>query len=200
MTATTTNPWVGVNYLPTLTSMQTPPAYWLQRLYDFDAQLVVFPSQKVPFAYVLARRRYLTAGMTDSALEATIDQPDTKTCLRNGLVPVTMIYRTGTTWSIDNIIASLKARDVWAVGGADKAADLLDDADDKLKKQIAASTRDDLWNRSGDAWRSYQARTGQRTRPTLGMHVPNSRPGTANPTGASGSTAGSGVTIQTAFE
>lgn len=150
------------NYLNLNSNMAVPPAFWLQRLFDFDDQLVVFPSFVVPFAYVLARKRRLTKGITDTALEATIDQKDTKTCLAYGLVPVSLIYRTGVTWSIDNIIANLQSRDIWAQGGAEKVADNMDAADTLREKTVKASVRDDLYNRSGDAWRSYQARTGQR--------------------------------------
>lgn len=156
------NPYVGKNYIPDNARMETPPAYWLQRLWDFDDQLVVIPSRYIPFAYVLARRRKHTAGLTDAALEATVDQPDTRMCFRYGVIPISMIYRTGTTWSIDNIIAQLKARDTWAVGGGEKMADLADAADEAIDKAQKKSIRDDMWNRSGDAWRSYQARTGQR--------------------------------------
>src|ERR1700674_4410629 len=123
------NPWIGVNYIDDNANMSVPPAYWLQRLYDFDADLVVFPSRFKPYAYVLARRQRLAKGLTDEALVATATQPDTKLCLLRGLVPVTLIYRTGVTWSIDNIIAQLKARDLWAAGGAEKAADLLEAQD-----------------------------------------------------------------------
>lgn len=181
------NTFVGVNYLDLNTKMATPPSYWLQRLFDFDSMLVVFPSFAVPYAYVLARRRQYTAGVTDKALESTMTHPDTLTCLRHGLVPVTMVYRTGTVWSIDNIIASLKRRDIWAAGGAEKFADGADAADAQVEKRKKADIRDDMWNRSGDAWRSYQARTGQRNRLT----VPT--PSAANRT--SSSTAGSGIVL-----
>ena len=163
------NPWIGVNYFPTISHMEIPPSYWLQRLYDFDNQLVVFPSKKQPFAYVLARRRQRSAGFTDKALIDTIDQPDTKFCLQHGMVPVTVIFRTGIGWSIDNILQELRKRDIWAAGGAQKFADALDEGDRTREKYVRAGIRDDLWNRSGDAWRSYQARTGQRSRLTVGQ-------------------------------
>jgi hypothetical protein len=156
------NPYVGLNYLDVNSKMAVPPTYWLARLYDFDDQLVVFPSFAHPYAYVLARRRRLSGGLTDQALEATMINPDTKLALQHGLVPVSLIYRTGTAWTIDNIIADLKSRDMWAVGSPDKVADNLDEADNSAEKKLKAGIRDDMWNRSGDAWRSYQARTGQR--------------------------------------
>jgi hypothetical protein len=167
------NRFVGLNYLPGNPRMATPPEFWLQRLYDFDAELVVFPSIHVPYAYVLARRARLSAGLSAQALAQVVDQPDTKFCLTNGLVPVTMIYRYSmASWSIDNIIQSLKARDIWAHGGGEKVADLLDNSEAAQAAKARKENRDDMWNRSGDAWRSYQARTGQRTRPTVGQKDP----------------------------
>lgn len=160
------NLFVGVNFLPLNPKMATPPAYFLQRIYDYDDKLVLFPSFSVPFAYVLARRRQLTAGLTDKALEDTITNPDTRHALRLGLVPVTLIYRTGESWNADPVIRSLMARDIWRHGGAEKVADTLDAADTRKQKKLRSDIRDDMWNRSGDAWRSYQARTGQRVAAT----------------------------------
>lgn len=184
----TKNPWVGINYFDTNSKMSIPPAYWLQRLYDFDADLVVFPSTNMPYAYVLARRARRAGTVADAAIVDSCKQPDTVTCLVNGLVPVSVITRTGTSWSIDNIIQSLKARDIWSNGGPDKVADQYDAIDDKKHAKVKSDIRDDMWNRSGDAWRSYQARTGQRSKLT----VPT-RTGTAH--SASGSTPGSGLVI-----
>lgn len=161
----TVNPWIGINYLDIDAKMAVPPAYWLQRLYDFDAELVVFPSIQTPFAYVLARRAKRTGGMNmhDPMFEKAL--PDTKFCVARRLLPVSLIYRhSSASWSIDNIIAGLKARDIWAAGGAEAYADQADAADTQREQKQKAAIRDDFWNRSGDAWRSYQARTGQRSK------------------------------------
>jgi hypothetical protein len=64
------------------------------------------------------------------------------------------------SWSPDPLIRTLKARDLWEHGGADKVADMLEAQEDTAKAANAQAIRDDLYNRSGDAWRSYQARTG----------------------------------------
>lgn len=161
MSRTTPNPWIGVNFIPDNERVAAPPAYVLQRLFDFDAMLVLLPSRLVPFAYIIARRRQYSAGYTDKALDSTIDQPDTKLCMAHGLVPVSLMYKIGPTWNIDPVLASLKARDTWAVGGGDKAADLMDAEDAKVEAANKKLVRDDMWNRSGDAYRSYKARTGQ---------------------------------------
>ena len=192
---TNANPFIGVNYIPDNTRVETPPAYVLQRLYDFDNQLVLLPSRYVPFAYIIARRRQLSAGVSDKALEDTITQPDTKLCMAWGLIPVSLMYKTGPTWNIDPVIAALKARDMWAVGGGEKAADIMDEQDAKREAAVKKQTRDDMWNRSGDAWRSYKARTGQTTRPTL----QGPRRERRNTAPISGSTVPTGVQIVSDF-
>lgn len=193
------NPYIGINYIPDNAKMAEPPAYVLQQLYDFDNMLVLLPSRFVPYAYVLGRRRQFSAGLGDKALEDTITQPDTKMCMQYGLVPVSLIYKLGPEWTIDRVIESLRRRDVWAVGGAEKAADLLDEADATRERKIKQGIRDDFWNRSGDAWRSYQARTGQRTKlaPPSSKARKGRRDSRTAPS-ASGRTAGLGALALTA--
>lgn len=186
------NRFVGVNYFPEgMPHMAVPPEHWLERLFDYDAELVVFPSRHVPYAYVLARRRRLRAPAIDKILENTITQPDTKVCLARGLAPVTVILRhSHGSWSIDNIIASLQARDIWRHGGGDKFADKQEEAEAAEERAKRTALRDDMWARSGQAWESYKRRTGQRvsspgvaTRAPLPTKIP------------SGSTGGSGLIL-----
>ena len=163
------NPYVGKNYLPIDAKMATPPAYWLQRLWDFDSDLVVFPSIQTPFAYVLARKARRTGGMNPHDPQFANALPDTKFCIERRLLPVSLIYRhSSASWSIDNIIASLKARDIWAVGGGDKAADISDASDLQAEQRKKSDIRDDMWTRSGDAWWAYKSRTGQTTKTHYG--------------------------------
>ncbi len=185
------NPFVGINYIPDNPKMAVPPAYVLQRFYDFDNMLVLFPSRHIPYAYVIARRRQLSAGMMDKAIEDTIDQPDTKMVMAYGCVPVTILYQIGTTWNIDPVIAKLQARDIWAAGGAEKAAAKMDEADARREAAIKKANKTDMYERAGDAWRSYQARTGQRVAYRGGGARTERRKTTSST--SSGSTAGSGV-------
>lgn len=178
------------NYIADNPRMSVPPPFWLQRLYDFDNQLVVMPSRQRPYAYVLARRARRSAASLSEMVGVL--EGDTAMCVSYGCVPVSLILRTGEGWEIDGILADLKSRDIWEHGGGDKAADLLDAADARDKARIKADIRDDMWMRSGDAWRSYQARTGQRsklTRPTA------KKAAGQQPSPPSGSTAGSGLVI-----
>lgn len=189
------NPWIGLNYIPDNENVATPPPYVLRQLWDFDSMLVMMPSRYVPFAYVLARRKQFSKGLTDKALEETITQPDTRLCLQHGLVPVTLIYKIGQNWNFDKVIADLRARDTWSFKAdlqksLDAAADQLDANDAENEARIKKQIRDDMWNRSGDAWRSYQARTGQRTAYRQGGARTERRTYNKLP---SGSTVGSGA-------
>lgn len=144
--------------------VDAPPAYFLQRLYDFDAELVLMPSREQPGAYVLGRRKQWGVGVTEKAIDAVYTKADTKMTILNGCVPVCMVFKPiSGTWSPDGLIAKLAARDIWAHGGADKVADMLEAQEDAVKEANRLAIRDDLYNRSGDGWRSYQARTGQST-------------------------------------
>ena len=190
------NPFVGRNYLPDQPSMEIPPAYFLQRIWDQDSMLVVLPSRKVPFAYVIARRKQFSKGLTDKALLDTCDQPDTKMCMLYDLVPVCLIHKTGSSWNPDPVIRSLQARDLWAHGGADKVSDMLEEQEAAEKKKIQAETRDDLWNRSGDAYRSYKHRTGQTTIRSKDFHKPRQKRRTnQTASSTSESTSGSGIVL-----
>lgn len=172
--------------------MAVPPEFWLQRLFDYDAELVVFPSRHVPYAYVLARRRRLRAPAIDKQLENTITQPDTKLCLARGLAPVTIILRhSHGSWSIDNIIASLQARDIWQHGGGDAYADKIEQQEAQDEQTRKITLRDDMMNRASFAWDVYKRRTGQRIS-SSGVASKGAPLSTKQP---SGSTGGSGLIL-----
>ena len=160
------NPWVGRTYLPDNVRMEEPPAWFLQQIHDYDAELVIIPSRARPFAYVIARR---VRNKRWSRVQIdTATQPDTLMCMHYGLIPVCYMFKHGPQWSSDNVLRSLRARDLWRVGGGDKAADIYEQQETAEKAKTLADIRDDFWNRSGDAWRSYQYRTGQRVSTHLG--------------------------------
>lgn len=155
------NPWVGITYIPDNIRMEEPPAWFLQQLHDYDNDIVLLPSRQRPFAYVIARRKKFSAGITDKAIEDTVTSADTVMCFQHGLVPVSLMFKTGPTWDADRVLRSLQARDLWKHGGADKVADMLEAQEDAEREATRRAIRQDMWDRSGDAWRSYQFRTGQ---------------------------------------
>jgi len=102
------NPWIGITYIPDNARMETPPAWFLARLHDYDGQLVLLPSRYKPYAYVLARRsRMGHAGLTRNAIVSTITQPDTLMCLHYGCVPVCLLFKHGPQWDAEPVIAKL---------------------------------------------------------------------------------------------
>lgn len=191
------NPWAAKMWIPDHQRVVPPPAYFFQRLHDQDADLRLLPSRKSPGAFVLARVRRSAPGPVPKELVDTMANPDTLMCWKYGLVPVCMVYKTGASWNPDPLIRNLQARDTWAVADAipgtasrgDKLADLLEAQEAADKEKQRQATRDDLWMRSGAAWNTYQARTGQRisladlSKPRTERRVQSA---------PSGSTAGSG--------
>jgi len=161
--------------------LSAPPEWWLQRLYDFDHLLVVFPSRHSR-QYILARRRLHSAGLGDVAMLDN-KHPDTNFCYIHGLVPLNMPLRVKglnpwTENSIADVTAALRRRDTWQYTGGPQAADdkayaaadvvAADDAKDHSK--IRAENRDNIYHRARDAWRSMLARMGSRNRRASDYH------------------------------
>lgn len=157
------NPYVGLTFIPDNPRMEVPPSWFLARLHDYDADLVLLPSKARPFAYVVARRARLSRGLTSQAMTDTITQPDTRMCFHYGLVPVCVLFKHGPTWDADSVIRSLAARDTWAQGGGEALADRLDAEESAAKAKQHDEMRDRLRHVSRDAYRIYKRRTGQRT-------------------------------------
>ena len=168
-------------------NLPAPPAWWLQQLSDYDSQLVVIPSRQEAI-YRLTRRTWNRPGI--AAMAVIHREQDTAMMASYGVVPVTTIVGWG-VWGT-NIFNSLRARDIWAHGGAEKFVKLEEDYEADAERKRKATIRDDMWVRSGDAWRSYQARTGQRVKPTVSSRTER-RTQTAPST--SRCTAGSGTLV-----
>jgi hypothetical protein len=194
-----TSKWIGPgNWVADNQNAPQPPPYFLQRIYDYDAMLVVMPSRDNPGAYVIARRKQFGPGVTPAAIDAVYTKADTKMCILHNTVPVCLMMQTGTSWDPEQIIEKLFHRDIWRHGGADKVADMLEEQEAAAQAKIDADIRDDLYNRSGDAWRSYQARTGQSNIQFNGRHErpvdspPNGEVAAPHTTAGARSTAGLG--------
>src|SRR6266576_6477775 len=101
--------WIADNH-----NAEKPPAYFLQRLYDFDAMLVLMPSRNTPGAYVLGRRKQWGPGLTEAAISAVYTKADTVMAIINNTVPVCMVMKpVNGSWNPDPLIRTLKARDLW---------------------------------------------------------------------------------------
>lgn len=157
-------------------NLPAPPLWWQQGLWAFDSDLRILPSRKRPVHH-LARVQKYSRGLTGKAI--TDDQNDTAMFVKYNVIPVTWIASTD-GWSegfLQYVVGELMARDTWAIEGKPLTEDLirralfeggskygqaLDDRDAAEREQINREVRDDLYHATGDAWRSLQARTGER--------------------------------------
>ena len=157
-------------------NLEEPPLWWQQGLWAFDADLRMLPGRKKPVWWLARVKRY-SKGLTGEAI--IDDQNDTAMFVRYDLVPVTWIASTD-GWSegfLTYVVGELAARDTWAVEGGpltedgvkkamfeggSKYGEMLDEHDAAERRGIDREVRDDVYHATGDAWRSLQARTGER--------------------------------------
>ena len=159
-------------------NLPVPPAWFLQRLWDFDAQLVLVPSrQKVKGespAYLLCRRRLNSAGLGDVAMLDN-KHPDTNMCYMHHMVPIAPLrFKKGlgttfTTQGCEALLTELKARDTWALSGGpngdpDAVWKEVEYQEQLQERRDRANLRDRFYHMARDAYRSLKARTGQRNK------------------------------------
>src|SRR3990167_8475910 len=162
--------------------LERPPDWFLTGLTEHDAQLVIIPSRKRR-QYLLCRRRQLTAGLGDVAMVDN-KHPDTNMCYGYGVLPIAPLQWAKTKTdaglftqqNLQSLIETLKVRDVWAHGGGpltrnpDAVADAVDAADAARETALNRSIWESFYVRHRDAWRSLQARTGQRNQRASDYH------------------------------
>jgi hypothetical protein len=162
-------------------SLAKPPSWWLRGLHAFDHDLVILPSRR-KMLFVVARRRRLSR-----SLGAAVDRKlaladpdhtfDSALCDTYGLIYVTSLLCTGgwTEANLQIMLDALDRRDTWKHGGpldddaqrkalfegGSRLAKQLDQQDEDARQHINRAVRDDLYQATGDAWRSRQARRGE---------------------------------------
>lgn len=175
-------PQLGEIYIADLNrfNIPAPPLWWQQGLWSFDEDLRILPSRTRAVVW-LARVQKYSRGLTGAAI--TDDQNDTAMFVKYELIPVTWVgYVNGVIdWTeqfLQHIVGSLMERDTWAIEGGPLTEDLikkilfegegskfgraLDQRDDDERAAIDKDVHDDVYQATGDAWRSLQARTGER--------------------------------------
>ncbi len=168
----------GEIYIPDLNpfNLEAPPLWWQQGLWAFDRDIRILPGRKRP-VFHLARVKKYSRGLTGAAI--VDDQNDTAMFVRYDLVPVTWIQSLE-GWSegfLQYIVGELIARDTWAIEGGPLTEDLmrkamfeggskygkaLDQRDADDRALIDRDVHDNVYHATGEAWRSLQARTGER--------------------------------------
>jgi hypothetical protein len=137
-----------------------PPQWWLQRLWHFDASLVVVPSRQT-CVYRLAQRRKLLLP-EQLVNDALFKESDTRMLASYSLIPVTTILATA-NWSDPQLFEELARRAPWRQGGAERVNELLNaqDQQDELDKRMR--TDEHLSYLGRDAWRLYGKKIGVRS-------------------------------------
>jgi hypothetical protein len=157
--------WIGS---PNPFHVAAPPQWWLQELLVFDDQLVVFPSQQVPYAYRLARRATRTAGFRSKTLREADPRPDTKMYAKHRLLPILTILPTS-GWD-HQVFQYLADRDIWRHGGAKRFTDTLEASEAAQVASLDRRHDDDLDERVRRSLEHLKRRTGQRIS-TTGLPV-----------------------------
>lgn len=131
-----------------------PPDTFRRELAAYDPDAVIFPSVQ-HYGYWLTRRRKLTAGIT-TVLNLT---KDSATMARYGLIPVTL-FGGHITWG-PSVLQWLADRDTWRHGGAEKAADALDEQDREHERAMQRWLDGENEARAKSMYRTYKRRNGE---------------------------------------
>lgn len=131
-----------------------PPTWFLRQLEAMDPALVIFPSCEEG-VYRVARRVTHTPGV----LRALSYRPDTKVFVQHRLEPVTSLLPFARWGPV--ILQDLAERDIWRVGGADKAADILDARDEEADRRLDCEADDGSDQRAHAAYQATKLRAGQ---------------------------------------
>lgn len=149
------------NYIETTNpfGLAKPPDWFLRDLAAQDPELVIFPSMVQPF-YRVARRTKRSPGIVAIQTVMADKAADTRLLVAEKLVPVTDIYPKPHWGPL--ILAELRARDIWAAGGADKACDRLEAQEAAREASLDRSMQDELDRRNTSAYFGLQSRQGER--------------------------------------
>ena len=134
-----------------------PPAWFLQRLREFDDSLVIVPSRQ-GFMYRLAQRRPIKP-TEHKVQQAMWHYTDTRMLARYGLVPVTTILATA-NWSNPYLFVALANRAPWRLGGANKVVASLEQQEQAARDAIQAKTDEHLTGLGKDGWQLYRNKIG----------------------------------------
>lgn len=144
-----------------------PPKWWLQKLWEFDPELVVLPSRQ-GFYYRLAQRNRKLTLPEQMAQEILKEQADTRMLASYALVPVTTILATA-NWSNPLMWVDLEQRAPWRQGGAEKVIKHIEDAEFDKHLRTLKEEDERLEGRAKEAWKAYQYKAGSTSRHRAGQ-------------------------------
>ncbi len=139
------NPW----------SLAGPPAWVLAQMGARDADLVLLPGLSEP-VYRLARRVRRSHGLLTAALG---HDSETARMIKHRLMPVTTLFP---PFRWGHLFQWLDDHDMWAVGGADKADEILAAQDEAERARIARDRETAFDAITSAGWEAKQRRAGER--------------------------------------
>jgi hypothetical protein len=157
-------------------NLPKPPSWFLKALWDMDAALVLLPSRKRQNVYIIARRRELSlrvpflAKPTKDQLEKSRGSDSDMLAARQ-LVFVDVIRGNphSGVWN-PAMLHELKQRDMWGDGGVESFIAKIEEKEAAEQAAQRKTLLDNIDHRARDAWRSLQARTGQRNQHANSRH------------------------------
>lgn len=136
--------------------LAAPPTWFLEEMWKFDPNLVIFPSKEEAL-YRLARRVEHGAPI----LSVMKNRPDTMMFWKNRLVPVTSIMPSPFVHWSPILLKDLAERDIRRQGGYKKVADRLDAEDEEKRSISRASIEDGAMIRARASWREQKWSHGE---------------------------------------
>lgn len=152
-----------IDGIPSPFHLPRPGEEWLRAIESYDADLRLFPSQKDP-CYRLMRAAKLSGGMSPKAFESAMSvlHPDTRLAIQYGLVAVTTVPPGAIHASSALVVQWLRDHDLWKVGGAERAADLLEVGELRTQMAKDAAQKDEGRQRHLASRVAFQYRSGTR--------------------------------------
>jgi hypothetical protein len=136
-----------------------PPKWWLNEMWLFDDQLVIFPSQKAQ-TFILARRATRSKGESPHDVKGVSQNPDTILMSRHRLVRVCEILP-GVIWD-NRVFQRLAAHDIQRLGGHKEVSLKLEAMDRQREDRINRRLEADGDAIARDAYKGMKYKIGER--------------------------------------
>ena len=137
--------------------LATPPKWWLKRLWDFDASLVLMPSRQ-KMLYRLTQRHEPDPRIAMVAASMWRDS-DTQMMSSYQVVPVLTLLLP-VKWDNPMMFHDLSLHAPWRHGGTDKFLAKIEGAEAEAETKRDARVEDMMDERHKDAWKLFRRRQG----------------------------------------
>lgn len=138
-------------------NLERPPEWWLKRLWDFDATLVLVPSRQKA-VYRLAQRIPPNPAIA-AVNEALWMHSDIRMLAGYGLIPVAPLF-TPVNWDHPRIFQELAERCPAMLGGFEKTMKRIEDREEDERKAVQRQQDEHLEALGDDGWNFIRKKAG----------------------------------------